>query len=100
MRLLTVKSASREANFSLRVLEPPDSCHKSLRERVYSGSYDKPFIIDNGRRRFLHFDFGAVQSVMELEDPRRLALAYTRGMMAFLLFNRSPKRILLLGLGG
>jgi spermidine synthase len=38
--------------------------------------------------------------VMEVSNPVRLALAYTRKMMAFLLFNRTPKRILLLGLGG
>ena len=100
VRLLTIKSAFPEANLRLRVLEPPDSCHETLRERVYSGSYEKPFIVDTVRRRFLHFDFGAIQSVMELEDPQRLALAYTRKMMAFLLFNRAPKRILLLGLGG
>jgi spermidine synthase len=84
----------------LRLLEPPESCHETLRERLYSGSYDKPFVVDNGPRRFLHFDFGAIQSVMELSNPVRLALAYTRKMMAFLLFNRTPKRILLLGLGG
>jgi spermidine synthase len=37
---------------------------------------------------------------MCLKDPDKLSLAYTRKMMAFLLFNRSPTRILLLGLGG
>ena len=37
---------------------------------------------------------------MDLSNPGRLALAYTRKMMAFLLFNRAPDRILLLGLGG
>ena len=100
MRLLTIQSPFPEANLKLRLLEPPSSCHENLRERVYSGSYDKPFIVDNGRRRFLHFDFGAIQSAMELENPQKLALAYTRKMMAFLLFNRSPRRILLLGLGG
>jgi spermidine synthase len=100
MRLLTIESPFPEANLMLRLLEPADSCHEKLRERLYSGSYDKPFIVDNGRRRFLHFDFGAIQSVMEMENPQRLALAYTRKMMAFLLFNRSPRRILLLGLGG
>jgi spermidine synthase len=67
---------------------------------VYSGSYGKPFVVDNGVRRFLHFDFGAIQSAMELSNPQRLALAYTRKMMAFLLFNCTPERILLLGLGG
>jgi len=84
----------------LRLLEPPGSCHEILRERVYAGSYDKPFVVDNGPRRFLHFDLGAIQSAMELSNPVRLALAYTRKMMAFLLFNHAPKRILLLGLGG
>jgi spermidine synthase len=99
-RLLTIESPIADANLMLRLLEPPGSCHETLRERVYSGSYDKPFIVDNGRRRFLHFDFGAIQSAMEMSDPQRLALAYTRKMMAFLLFNRAPKSILLLGLGG
>jgi spermidine synthase len=99
-RLLAIESPFPDANVKLRLLEPPDSCHEALREQVYSGSYDKPFVVDNGPRRFLHFDFGAIQSVMELSNPIRLALAYTRKMMAFLLFNRDPKRILLLGLGG
>jgi spermidine synthase len=99
-RLLAIESPFPDANVKLRLLEPPDSCHETLRERVYSGSYDKPFVLDNGPRRFLHFDFGAIQSVMELSNPVRLALAYTRKMMAFLLFNRTPKKILLLGLGG
>ena len=51
-------------------------------------------------RRFLHFDFDAIQSAMEMRDPQELALPYTRKMMAFLLFNPLPKSILLLGLGG
>ena len=37
---------------------------------------------------------------MQLDDPYALCLAYTRKMMAFLLFNRTPRRILMLGLGG
>ena len=84
----------------LHFLEPPGSCQESLWERVFDGTYDRPFILDNGVRRFLHFDLGAVQSAMQLSDPDGLSLAYTRKMMAFLLFNRSPKRVLLLGLGG
>jgi spermidine synthase len=99
-RLLAIESPFRDANVMLRLLEPPGSCHERLREQVYSGSYDKPFVVDNGPRRFLHFDFAAIQSVMELDNPIKLALAYTRKMMAFLLFNRAPRRILLLGLGG
>jgi spermidine synthase len=99
-RLLAIESQFADSNFMLRLLEPPGSCHETLREKVASGSYDKPFVVDNGPRRFLHFDFGAIQSVMELSNPVRLALPYTRKMMAFLLFNGAPRRILLLGLGG
>jgi spermidine synthase len=84
----------------LRLLEPPGSCHETLCDRLFQGTYDKPFIVDSGRRRFLHFDLDSVQSAMHLEDPNRLCLAYTRRMMAFLLFNSAPRRILLLGLGG
>jgi spermidine synthase len=84
----------------LRLLEPRGSCHAELREKVYSGSYGKPFVVDNGRRRFLHFDFGSIQSAMDLSDPGRLTLAYTRKMMSFLLFKQNPAQLLLLGLGG
>jgi spermidine synthase len=37
---------------------------------------------------------------MRHDDPDALCLAYTRKMMAFLVFNAAPRRILLLGLGG
>jgi len=84
----------------LRLLEPPGSSRESLWERLFKGTYDKPFIIDRGIRRFLHFDLCTVQSAMNLLYPERLSLNYTRKMMAFLLFNADPARILLLGLGG
>ena len=99
-RLLVIESPFPDAHSQLRLLEPPGSCLRSLWDRLFAGTYDKPFIVDNGRRRFLHFDLDAVQSVMEMKTPDRLVLAYTRKMMAFLLFNRTPGRILLLGLGG
>jgi spermidine synthase len=67
---------------------------------LFSRTYDKPFIIDSGPQRRLQFDLYTVQSAMHREHPDRLILAYTRKMMAFLLFNRTPARILLLGLGG
>jgi spermidine synthase len=98
--LLSIESPFPEAHSMLRLLEPPGTCPQALWARLFEGTYDKPFIVDNGRRRFLHFDLYAVQSAMELTNPTRLALAYTRKMMAFLLFNRTPERILLLGLGG
>ena len=61
---------------------------------------DKPFILDRGPLRYLHFCADNVQSVMRHDDPVALCLAYTRKMMAFLVFNSEPRRILLLGLGG
>jgi spermidine synthase len=48
----------------------------------------------------LYFDLQAVQSSMRLEDPAVLVTAYTQKMMAFLLFNRAPRDILMIGLGG
>jgi spermidine synthase len=98
--LLAVESPYPQANSLLRFLEPPDSCMQSLWSRLFEGTYPKPFIVDSGLRRSLHFNFDGVQSAMDLLDPDRLTLAYTRRMMAFLLFNGAPKRILLLGLGG
>jgi spermidine synthase len=88
------------AESTLRFLEPPDTSPDSLWARIFSGDYDKPFIVDIRLRRFLHFDFDAIQSAMDLSRPDRLCLSYTRKMMAFLLFNRLPRRVLLLGLGG
>src|SRR3981081_4026594 len=99
-QLLLMESPFPEQHSMLRLLEPPGSCRKSLWERLFDGTYDKPFVVDSGLRRFLHFDLDVVQSVMHLRHPDRLSLAYTRKMMAFLLFNRAPARILLLGLGG
>jgi spermidine synthase len=98
--LLAIETSFPKAHSMLRVLEPATSCPQTLQERIFAGTYDKPFILDSGRWRFLHFDFNNVQSAMSLEEPDKLSLAYTRKMMAFLLFNDAPARILLLGLGG
>jgi spermidine synthase len=98
--LLSMDSPFPEQQHTLRLLEPPDSCQQSLWERLFATTYSKPFIIDSGSQRRLQFDLFTVQSAMHREHPDRLILAYTRKMMAFLLFNRTPARILLLGLGG
>jgi spermidine synthase len=83
-RLLTMESPFAEQHHTLRLLEPPDSCPQSLWERLFSRTYDKPFIIDSGLQRRLQFDLYTVQSAMHREHPDRLILAYTRKMMAFL----------------
>jgi len=50
--------------------------------------------------RYLHLDGPAVQSAMRMRAPLALELEYTRAMMAFLLFRRTPRDIALIGLGG
>lgn len=50
--------------------------------------------------RFLHLGGPAVQSAMRIKEPYALDLEYTRAMMAFLLFQRDPINIALIGLGG
>ena len=50
--------------------------------------------------RSLHIGSDTIQSSMRLARPNDLELAYTRSMMAFLLFNASPRRVLMVGLGG
>jgi len=85
---------------TIRVLEPADSDAGRLRDDIMTGRYAKPFILDDGRVRRLYFSLRYLQSEMRLKDPHALELAYTRKMMAFLLFHPNPKRILLIGLGG
>jgi spermidine synthase len=98
--LLSIESPFPEAHSMLRLLEGPGSCPNTLWDRVFAGTYDRPFIVDSGLMRCLHFDLDSVQSAMSLQNPYQLSLAYTRKMMAFLTFNPAPHRILLLGLGG
>ena len=50
--------------------------------------------------RTLHLDSDTIQSAMRVDQPDALELAYTRAMMAFLLFGPPPRKIVLIGLGG
>ncbi len=50
--------------------------------------------------RTLHIGSDTVQSAMRLARPNDLEVAYTRSMMAFLLFNPNPRNVLMVGLGG
>jgi spermidine synthase len=98
--LLEMASPPPLAAGRLRLLEPVGSSHAELLKQLTDGTYTKPFIEDCGPLRYLHFHIDNVQSVMQIDDPYALCLAYTRKMMAFLLFNAQPRRILQLGLGG
>lgn len=57
-------------------------------------------VVDDHGVRALHFGTPHRQSAMALADPYRLELAYTRSMLAPLLFGGPPRRVLLVGLGG
>jgi spermidine synthase len=46
------------------------------------------------------FQSSDIQSEMSSSDPNALMLSYTRTVTGFLLFNSSPKRIAMIGLGG
>lgn len=88
------------ARGTLRLLESTPCDPRWLYSRILSGRYGKPFIIEDARTRRLHFNLCAVQSSMRLDDPYILDIAYTRKMMAFLLFVPDPVHVLIVGLGG
>lgn len=62
--------------------------------------HGKVEVSERGGVRTLHLGSDTVQSVMRLTDPYALEVAYTRAMMAFLLFVPEPREILQVGLGG
>lgn len=80
--------------------EPTGARAGELRARLLDESYPKPFVIDDGKSRFLYFNVRLMQSEMSLAAPNDLAIRYTQKMMAFLLFLPRPKRLVLIGLGG
>lgn len=80
--------------------EPSWSREGELRAQLLDESYPKPFVIDDGKSRFLYFNVRLMQSEMSLKAPNDLAIRYTQKMMAFLLFQPRPKRLVLIGLGG
>lgn len=84
----------------VRVLEPAQSDPVRLYEDILAGRYARPFIIDDGETRQLLFSLDFIQSSMRIDDPFALEFAYTRKMMAFLLFVPNPQHVLMVGLGG
>lgn len=84
----------------VRVLEPAQSDPVGLYEQIMAGRYARPFIIDDGETRQLLFSLDFIQSAMRIDDPYALEFAYTRKMMAFVLFVPKPRHVLMVGLGG
>jgi len=66
-------------------------------------SHDDPqavYVSEKFGVRSLHIGSDTIQSSMRIAAPNDLELAYTRSMMGFLLFNDTPERVLMIGLGG
>ncbi len=57
-------------------------------------------VVERDGVRTLCLDSNAVQSSMRIAEPYQLEIAYTRGMMCFLLFTKTAKHVLAIGLGG
>ncbi len=97
---LEIPARSLHFDGVIRVREPADADPTQVLQKIRDGSYAKPFVIDDGISRSLHFDFRSVQSEMLIGDPARLTFAYARKMMSFLLFKPDPRHIVIVGLGG
>lgn len=70
------------------------------RLRTSARGADSVYVTERFGVRSLHIGSDTIQSSMRLARPNDLELAYTRSMMAFLLFNPPPRRVLMVGLGG
>jgi len=98
--LFSMPSPFETETGTVLMLEPAWARAGELRARLLDESYPKPFVVDDGKSRFLYFNVRLMQSEMSLKAPNDLSLRYTQKMMAFLLFHPRPKRIELIGLGG
>jgi spermidine synthase len=74
-----------------------DIAYRERRRRI---AVVRPRVYEDGDSVTLQFQIGEVQSQMLTSDPNFLVLSYTRTMMAFMLFNKEPNRIAMIGLGG
>lgn len=82
------------------MLEPPSARPGELRAQLLAETYGRPYVVDDGEWRYLHFDRRLIQSAMRLASPNTLEVRYTQKMMVFLLFQPRPRRVVLIGLGG
>jgi spermidine synthase len=88
---------------TLWLIEPPEGFAAAQLDRWREGTLGRPFVFDSGSMRHLFFNTLGTQSSMRLDEPDALVTAYTRKMMAFLLFMLfmpEPRHVLMIGLGG
>ena len=99
-KLFCMPSPFETETGTVLMLEPGWARAGELRAQLLDESYPKPFVVDDGKSRFLYFNVRLMQSEMSLKAPNDLSLRYTQKMMGFLLFHPRPRRITLIGLGG
>lgn len=97
---LTLPAALIAETGLLCLRESARSDLSALLKRLRSGDYTKPFVVDDGCARRLHFGLDFVQSEMQIAAPEALVFSYTRMMMACLLFAPRPRHVMIVGLGG
>ncbi len=73
---------------------------QSWRIRKPEEDSESVYISEKSGVRTLHIGSDTVQSSMRIARPNDLEVAYTRSMMAFLLFDPGPREVLMVGLGG
>ncbi|HTH39663.1 MAG TPA: hypothetical protein VL968_02660 [Rhodocyclaceae bacterium] len=66
-----------EVGGKVLLLEPPWAKEGELRAQLLDESYAKPFVSEDGERRYLHFSLHLIQSAMRLTEPNALDLRYT-----------------------
>ena len=84
--------------------QPDHSAHGDAHiqrlQELQAASPGKPFIFNDDPLRSLYLNPDCMQSAMHLDAPERLICAYSQAMMGFLLWNPTPRHIILIGLGG
>jgi spermidine synthase len=85
----------------VRVLRTAEDVSRDeLAKRSRRDELARPYIFETPYERRMHFTSMATQSAMLFSDPDALISQYTRKMMAFLLFDPDPQRIVMIGMGG
>ncbi len=70
--LLSLGGLTIDPGTLVRVLEPTEAASAVLCQRLMSGTYDKPFLVEDGKHRAMCFTIdGSVQSEMRIDDPER-----------------------------
>lgn len=97
---ISIPAALVQESGVLRLHEPATANRQRLIHQLQDGIYPRPFVLDDGEVRRLQFSLKLVQSEMRVADPTALALAYTRAMAGFLLFQPKPRHVVIVGFGG